>query len=71
MRYILSTIVLLAAVACHPGQPVVDGDKLQVGGTISGIVSASGGSPALASRKVTATKCTFTTGTSTPGAILS
>jgi hypothetical protein len=55
MRYLLATIVLLAGVACHPGQPVVGGDKLQVGGTISGSVSASGGSPALASRKVTAT----------------
>ena len=55
MRYLLATIVLLAGVACHPGQPVVGGDKLQVGGTISGIVSASGASPALASRKVTAT----------------
>jgi carboxypeptidase family protein len=55
MRYLLATVVLLAGVACHPGQPVVGGDKLQVGGTISGIVSASGAAPVLASRKVTAT----------------
>ena len=54
MRYFLATIALLAGVACHPGQPVIGGDKLKVGGTISGIVSATGGSPALASRKVTA-----------------
>lgn len=54
MRYALAIIVLLASGACHPGQPVVGGDKLQVGGTISGIVSATGGSTALASRKVTA-----------------
>jgi hypothetical protein len=55
MRYLLVSLVLLACVACHPGQPVVGGDKLQVGGTIAGIVSASGETMALASRKVTAT----------------
>lgn len=54
MRYLLTALMLVAAVGCHPGQPVVGGDKLQVGGTISGIVSATGGTPALASRKVTA-----------------
>jgi len=55
MRYFLACLVLVGAVACHPGQPVIGGDKLQVGGTIAGSVSASGGSLALASRKVTAT----------------
>jgi hypothetical protein len=55
MRYLFIAVILFAVVACHPGQPVVGGDKLQVGGTISGIVSAAGGSPALPSRKVTAT----------------
>jgi hypothetical protein len=54
LRYFLATAVLCASVACHPGQPVVGGDKLQVGGTISGIVSASGGAVALPSRTVTA-----------------
>ena len=54
MRYPLAIIVLLGAVACHAGQPVIGGEKLQVGGTISGTVSAAGGSPALASRKVSA-----------------
>jgi hypothetical protein len=54
MRYALTLLVLLASGACHPGQPVIGGDKLQVGGTISGTVSATGGSTALASRKVTA-----------------
>ena len=54
MRHFLAMIALLCAVACRPGQPVVGGDKLQVGGTISGLVSASGGSTALPSRKVTA-----------------
>jgi hypothetical protein len=55
MRYVLLSLVLVATVACHPGQPVIGGDKLQVGGTIAGNVSASGESTALASRKVTAT----------------
>jgi Carboxypeptidase regulatory-like domain len=54
LRYFLATVVLLAAVGCHPGQPVIGGEKMQVGGTISGIVSATGGSVALPSRKVTA-----------------
>jgi hypothetical protein len=55
MRYLLATLVLVASVACHPGQPVIGGDKLQVGGTIAGNVSAAGESTALPSRKVTAT----------------
>jgi hypothetical protein len=54
MRYSLAIISLLGALGCHAGQPVVGGDKLQVGGTISGIVSATSASSALASRKVTA-----------------
>ena len=57
--------------ACHPGQPLVGGDKLQVGGTISGTVSATGGSAALASRKVTAvnvaTKAKYETTTAANG----
>src|SRR5262245_5290782 len=57
-RYLLATAVLFAAIACHAGQPVVGGDKLNVGGTISGNVSASGGSVALPSRKVTAINTT-------------
>jgi hypothetical protein len=58
LRHLPVTAVLLAVVACHAGQPVVGGDKLKVGGTISGIVSASGGSVALPSRKVTAISTT-------------
>jgi hypothetical protein len=58
LRCFLATVVLFAAVACHPGQPVVGGDKLNVGGTISGIVSVSGGSVALPGRKVTAISTT-------------
>jgi Carboxypeptidase regulatory-like domain len=49
------TMLLAASVACHPFRgPVVGGTKQQVGGTIAGIVSATGGTTALASRKVTA-----------------
>ena len=55
MRYLLASLLLVASAACHPGQPVIGGDKLQVGGTIAGNVTASGESTALASRKVTAT----------------
>ena len=49
------TTLLAVSVACHPFRgPVVGGTKQQVGGTIAGIVSATGGTTALASRKVTA-----------------
>jgi hypothetical protein len=55
MRYPLAIIALLGALACHPGQAVIGGNnKLKVGGTISGSVSASESSTALVSRKVTA-----------------
>jgi hypothetical protein len=47
--------LLGASVACHPFRgPVIGGTQQQVGGTIAGIVSATGGTVALASRKVTA-----------------
>jgi hypothetical protein len=52
-----ATIVALlaASVACHPFRgPVIGGTPQQVGGTIAGIVSASGGTMALPGRKVTA-----------------
>ena len=52
-----ATIITLLAVsvACHPFRgPVIGGTAQQVGGTIAGIVSATGGTTALASRKVTA-----------------
>src|SRR5437867_1706726 len=54
MRYACALFLLVGALACHPGQPVVGGRKQPVGGTISGTVSASGGSTAVPSRKVTA-----------------
>jgi hypothetical protein len=51
MTSALSTIVLLLAVACHPG-PVLS-PKENVGGTIAGIVSTTGNT-AVPDRKVTA-----------------
>jgi len=47
--------LLAVSVACHPFRgPVIGGTQQKVGGTIAGIVSASDGATALASRKVTA-----------------
>jgi hypothetical protein len=59
MRRLIRRATILAlltgSVACHPFRgPVVGGTQQQVGGTIAGIVSATGGTLALASRKVTA-----------------
>ena len=49
------TALLAVSVACHPFRgPVIGGTEQKVGGTIAGIVSATGGTTALASRKVTA-----------------
>ena len=66
------TTLLAVSVACHPFRgPVVGGTKQQVGGTIAGIVSATGGTTALASRKVTAintaTQARFDTTTAANG----
>ena len=66
------TTLLAVSVACHPFRgPVVGGTKQQVGGTIAGIVSATGGTVALASRKVTAintaTQARFDTTTAANG----
>jgi hypothetical protein len=52
----LAMFLLIVAVACMPRGPVLGGSKQQgVGGTISGVVRASGGSGSLSGRKVTAT----------------
>jgi len=71
MRYFLICLALLGSVACHPGQPVLGGDKLPVGGTISGTVSAGAGTTAVPSRKVTvinvATNARFDTTTTATG----
>ena len=47
--------VMTFAAACHPG-PVAGGVTRHVGGTISGVVSASSSATPLAGRKVTATE---------------
>ncbi len=53
----LALMVVFAASSCMPRGPIVDtGSKPpNVGGTISGIVRASGGTTSLTGRKVTAT----------------
>lgn len=57
MRRFIKPVVLFAllvpSAACHPG-PVIGGTRVEAGGTIAGIVSASG-SVALTGRKVTVT----------------
>jgi hypothetical protein len=65
-------LLLAVSVACHPFRgPVIGGTPQQVGGTIAGIVTASGGTTALASRKVTAintaTQARYDTTTATNG----
>jgi hypothetical protein len=58
MRRLIKPVVLcallVASAACHPG-PLIGGTRVEAGGTIAGIVSASGGSVALTGRKVTVT----------------
>jgi hypothetical protein len=66
------TTLLAASVACHPFRgPIVGGTSQQVGGTIAGIVSATGGTTALPSRKVTvintATQARYDTTTAANG----
>lgn len=46
--------VLVLAAACHPGAVLGADPELNVGGTIAGIVRATGGSAPLVTRKVTA-----------------
>jgi hypothetical protein len=55
MRLLVSVSALLLSLACHPNRPVIDpGPAADVGGSISGIVTANDGSTALGARKVTA-----------------
>ena len=65
-------VLLTGSVACHPFRgPVIGGTEQQVGGTIAGIVSASDGTTALSSRKVTvintATQARYDTTTAANG----
>jgi hypothetical protein len=54
LRTVLPLAAVLLSLACHPNRPVIDpGPAPTVEGTISGIVTASGGAP-IGGRKVTA-----------------
>jgi len=55
LRNSLPVVVLLLSLACSPGGPVIDtGPRPDVGGSISGIVTANDGATALGARRVTA-----------------
>jgi carboxypeptidase family protein len=54
-RLLTPVVVLLLSLGCSPGGPVIDtGPRPDVGGSISGIVTANDGATALGARKVTA-----------------
>lgn len=54
-RLLIPVVVLLLSLACSPGGPVIDtGPRPDVGGSISGIVTANDGATALGARRVTA-----------------
>jgi hypothetical protein len=56
---VLLGCLLLASIACHMNQPVVDPTpSASVGGTIAGMVSTNDPSVAVPGRKVTATEVT-------------
>ena len=63
---------LLLSLGCHPSRPILDaGSKPDVGGSISGTVTANNGALALGARKVTAvdtqTGARFDVSTTTTG----
>jgi hypothetical protein len=73
-RSIVPATALLLSLGCHPNRPVLDvggGPKPDVGGSISGTVTASAGAVALGARKVTAinmdTGARFDVSTTTTG----
>jgi len=54
-RLLVPVVVLLLSLACSPGGPVIDtGPRPDVGGSISGTVTANDGATALSTRRVTA-----------------
>jgi hypothetical protein len=74
MRFLsaVPAMAVLLSLGCHPSRPVVDpGPKPDVGGSISGTVTANNGSTALGARKVTAinteTGARFDVSTTTTG----
>ena len=53
-RLLVPVVVLLLSLACSPGGPVIDtGPRPDVGGSISGTVTANDGATALSTRRVT------------------
>jgi hypothetical protein len=55
LRTALPVAAVLLSLACHPVRPVVDpGERPAVDGTISGMVTASGGAVPVSGRKITA-----------------
>jgi hypothetical protein len=72
IRSLLALSAVLFSLGCGMARPVIDpGPKPDVGGSISGIVSADNGTTALGARKVTAinvdTGARFDVSTSTTG----
>jgi hypothetical protein len=71
-RLLVPATALLLSLGCHPSRPVLDtGPKPDVGGSISGTVTANDGATALGARKVsainTATGARFDVSTTTAG----
>jgi hypothetical protein len=72
LRLFVPISALLLSLGCHPNRPVVDpGPQADVGGSISGTVTANDGAVALGARKVTAintaTGARFDVSTTTTG----
>jgi len=71
-RQLVPATALLLSLGCHPSRPVLDtGPKSDVGGSISGTVTANDGATALGARKVsainTATGAVFDVSTTSSG----
>ena len=71
-RLLVPVTALLLSLGCHPNRPVLDpGPAADVGGSISGTVTANDGATALGARKVTAintaTGARFDVSTTTTG----
>ena len=72
IRLLVPAVAMLLSLGCHPSRPVLDaGQKPDVGGSISGTVTASAGAVPLGARKVTAinteTGARFDVSTTTTG----
>src|SRR5919108_5003130 len=72
IRLLVAVTAVLLSLGCHPNRPVLDpGPQADVGGSISGTVTANDGAVALGARKVTAintaTGARFDVSTTTSG----